>query len=59
VEDAGRGHVRKAWNHCAGSVGKAADVLRISGKTLWEKMKRLEIGAYAMSGRPAIFKLLV
>jgi DNA-binding NtrC family response regulator len=43
VEDAERGHIRKALNHCDGSVGKTADVLGISRKTLWEKMKRLEI----------------
>lgn len=45
VEDAERGHIRKALNHCEGSVGKTADVLGISRKTLWEKMKRLEISA--------------
>ena len=45
VEDAERGHIRKALNQCAGSVGKTADVLGISRKTLWEKMKRLEISA--------------
>lgn len=43
VEEAERGHIRKALNHCEGSVGKTADVLGISRKTLWEKMKRLEI----------------
>jgi DNA-binding NtrC family response regulator len=43
VEDAERGHIRKALSHCEGSVGKTADVLGISRKTLWEKMKRLEI----------------
>jgi DNA-binding NtrC family response regulator len=45
VEDAERGHIRKALNHCEGSVGKTADVLGISRKTLWEKMKRLRISA--------------
>jgi DNA-binding NtrC family response regulator len=45
VEDAERGHIRKALDQCAGSVGKTADVLGISRKTLWEKMKRLEISA--------------
>jgi DNA-binding NtrC family response regulator len=45
VEDAERGHIRKALTHCDGSVGKTADVLGISRKTLWEKMKRLEISA--------------
>ena len=43
VEDAERGHIRKVLTHCEGSVGKSADVLGISRKTLWEKMKRLEI----------------
>lgn len=43
VEDAERGHIRRALSHCDGSVGKTADVLGISRKTLWEKMKRLEI----------------
>ena len=45
VEDAERGHIRKALNQCEGSVGKTADVLGISRKTLWEKMKRLAINA--------------
>jgi transcriptional regulator with PAS, ATPase and Fis domain len=45
VEDAERGHIRKVLTHCEGSVGKTADVLGISRKTLWEKMKRLEISA--------------
>ncbi|MDT4851726.1 Regulatory protein AtoC [compost metagenome] len=45
VEDAERMHIRKALNHCEGSVGKSADVLGISRKTLWEKMKRLAINA--------------
>lgn len=45
VEDAERGHIRKALTHCDGSVGKTADVLGISRKTLWEKMKRLAISA--------------
>lgn len=37
VEDAERGHIRKALTHCDGSVGKTDDVLGISRKTLWEK----------------------
>ncbi|MDO8317940.1 sigma-54 dependent transcriptional regulator [Rhodoferax sp.] len=45
VEDAERGHIRKALGHCDGSLGKTADALGISRKTLWEKMKRLEINA--------------
>ena len=43
VEDAERAHIRKALNRCEGSVGKTADLLGISRKTLWEKMKRLAI----------------
>lgn len=45
VEDAERGHIRKALTHCEGSLGKTADALGISRKTLWEKMKRLDISA--------------
>lgn len=45
VEDAERTHIRKALSQCEGSVGKTADVLGISRKTLWEKMKRLAINA--------------
>jgi DNA-binding NtrC family response regulator len=51
VEDAERGHIRKALNECEGSVGKTADVLGISRKTLWEKMKRLEISALLLRFR--------
>lgn len=43
VEDAERVHIRKALNRCEGSVGKSAELLGISRKTLWEKMKRLAI----------------
>jgi len=45
VQDAERVHIRKALNQCEGSVGKSADILGISRKTLWEKMKRLAISA--------------
>lgn len=45
VEDAERVHIRKALSRCEGSVGKTADLLGISRKTLWEKMKRLAISA--------------
>lgn len=45
VQDAERIHIRKALNQCEGSVGKSADILGISRKTLWEKMKRLAISA--------------
>jgi DNA-binding NtrC family response regulator len=43
VEVAERSHIRRALNQCESSVGKTADVLGISRKTLWEKMKRLGI----------------
>jgi len=45
VEDAERAHIRKALTRCESSVGKTADLLGISRKTLWEKMKRLAISA--------------
>lgn len=40
-----RAHIRRALVHCEGSVGKTAEVLGISRKTLWEKMKKLAISA--------------
>ncbi|PUE39049.1 sigma-54 dependent transcriptional regulator [Limnohabitans sp. Bal53] len=43
VEKVERSHIQKALQHCDGSVGKTADVLGISRKTLWEKMKKLAI----------------
>jgi len=45
VETVERSHIQKALQHCDGSVGKTAEVLGISRKTLWEKMKRLAISA--------------
>ena len=45
VETVERSHIQKALQHCEGSVGKTADVLGISRKTLWEKMKKLAIQA--------------
>ncbi|MDP2451425.1 MAG: helix-turn-helix domain-containing protein [Polaromonas sp.] len=45
VEEAERVHIRKALNRCKGSVGKTVELLGISRKTLWEKMKRLAISA--------------
>ena len=45
LEETERIHIRKALNRCEGSVGKTADLLGISRKTLWEKMKRLAISA--------------
>ncbi len=43
VEDAERLHIRKALSQCDSSLGKTADLLGVSRKTLWEKMKRLDI----------------
>lgn len=43
IEEAERVHIRKALNRCEGSIGKTAELLGISRKTLWEKMKRLAI----------------
>lgn len=48
VEEAERLHIRRALEQTKGSVGKTSDLLGISRKTLWEKMKRLGI-----SGQPA------
>ena len=45
VEDAERLHIRRALAQTGGSVGKTAELLGISRKTLWEKMKRLEIAS--------------
>lgn len=45
VEEAERSHIIKALDRCEGSVSKTAELLSISRKTLWEKMKRLEISA--------------
>lgn len=43
VETVERSHIQKALQHCEGSVSKTAEVLGISRKTLWEKMKKLAI----------------
>lgn len=43
VEVAERAHIQRALNHCSGSVGKTAELLGISRKTLWEKMKKLSL----------------
>lgn len=43
VEDAERNHIRKALAQCDDNMGKTAELLAISRKTLWEKMKRLAI----------------
>ncbi len=43
VELAERAHIRRALDHCQGGISQTAGLLRISRKTLWEKMKRLSI----------------
>ena len=43
VEDAERAHIRRALSRVGGSISKTAELLGISRKTLWEKMKRLAI----------------
>ncbi|GAB4209712.1 MAG: sigma-54 dependent transcriptional regulator [Tibeticola sp.] len=43
VADAERRHIRRALMASAGSIGRAAELLGISRKTLWEKMKRFAI----------------
>jgi DNA-binding NtrC family response regulator len=44
VEDAERRHIRDALDRTGGSVMKTSELLGISRKTLWEKMKKLRIG---------------
>ena len=43
VEDTERSHIRRALVLTGGSVSKTAELLGISRKTLWEKMKRLAV----------------
>lgn len=45
VEEAERLHIQRAFGRASGSVSKAASLLGISRKTLWEKMKRLGMGS--------------
>ena len=45
LEVAERAHIQRALNYCSGSVGKTAELLGISRKTLWEKMKKLSVSA--------------
>jgi DNA-binding NtrC family response regulator len=45
VEEAERAHIRRAIAFCGGSVGKTSEMLGISRKTLWEKMRKLDIRA--------------
>jgi DNA-binding NtrC family response regulator len=44
VEEAERRHIRGALERTGGSVMKTSELLGISRKTLWEKMKKLRIG---------------
>lgn len=44
VEEAERRHIRNALERTGGSVMKTSELLGISRKTLWEKMKKLRIG---------------
>ncbi|NDH51892.1 MAG: hypothetical protein EBY24_07860 [Betaproteobacteria bacterium] len=45
VEDAERVHIRRALERSSKSVSRTAELLGISRKTLWEKMKRLGVTA--------------
>ncbi len=43
IEEAERVHIGRALERCNRSIGKTAELLGISRKTLWEKMKRLGV----------------
>ena len=45
IEETERLHIQRAIGRASGSVSKTAELLGISRKTLWEKMKRLKIKA--------------
>ena len=45
IEETERVHIQRALGRTSGSVSKTADLLGISRKTLWEKMKRLRINS--------------
>jgi DNA-binding NtrC family response regulator len=45
IEETERSHIRRALIQCESSVGKTAELLGISRKTLWEKMKRFGLSA--------------
>jgi len=54
VEDAERRHIRSALERTGGSVLKTSELLGISRKTLWEKMKKLDMGPADKTGaRPS------
>lgn len=44
IEEAERRHIRSALERTGGSVMKTSELLGISRKTLWEKMKKLRMG---------------
>jgi transcriptional regulator of acetoin/glycerol metabolism len=43
VQAAEKTHIAQVLDHCSGSINQTAALLGISRKTLWEKMKRLNI----------------
>ena len=49
VEEAERRHIRSALERTGGSVMKTSELLGISRKTLWEKMKKLKVESGANS----------
>lgn len=51
IEETERVHIQRALGRASGSVSKTADLLGISRKTLWEKMKRLKISNDSASTR--------
>jgi DNA-binding NtrC family response regulator len=50
VEDAERRHIRSALERTGGSVMKTSELLGISRKTLWEKMKKLDMSPADKTG---------
>ena len=50
IEDAERRHIRSALERTGGSVTKTSELLGISRKTLWEKMKKLDMGPADKTG---------
>jgi DNA-binding NtrC family response regulator len=49
VEEAERRHIRSALERTGGSVIRTSELLGISRKTLWEKMKKLKVEARTSS----------
>jgi DNA-binding NtrC family response regulator len=50
VEEAERRHIRSARERTGGSDIKTSELLGISSKTLWEKMKKLKVESGPGSG---------